>query len=114
MVDSGTGYAILPGMELEEAADRLEALGNATRLSIYRLLVRAGADGLAVGVIQRRLDIPASTLSHHLRRLIEVGLVRQERQGATLLCQASYPAMDDLVEYLTAECCLDARGADAA
>ena len=101
-------------MDLEQAARRLEALGSATRLAIYRLLVRAGPDGLPVGVVQRTLDIPSSTLSHHLRRLIEVGLVRQERHGATLLCRASYPAMDDLVDFLTAECCLDARGADAA
>jgi len=114
MVDSGAEGAILPAMEIEEAARRLEALGNATRLGIYRLLVRAGPEGLPVGVIQRKLDVPASTLSHHLRRLIEVGLVRQERHGATLLCRASYPAMDDLVDFLTAECCLDARGADAA
>jgi DNA-binding transcriptional ArsR family regulator len=101
-------------MDLEQAARRLEALGSATRLAIYRLLVRAGPDGLPVGVVQRTLDIPSSTLSHHLRRLIEVGLVRQERHGATLLCRANYPAMDDLVAYLTAECCLDARGANAA
>jgi DNA-binding transcriptional ArsR family regulator len=103
-------------MELEEAARRLEALGNVTRLAIYRLLVRAGPEGLAVGVVQKGLAVPASTLSHHLRRLIEVGLVTQERRGVTLLCRASYPVMDDLVGFLTAECCLGARDtkADAA
>jgi DNA-binding transcriptional ArsR family regulator len=101
-------------MELQQAAARLEALGNATRLAIYRLLMRAGPQGMAVGVIQQDLGIPGSTLSHHLRRLIEVGLVTQERQGAMLLCRASYPAMDDLVAFLTAECCLGATSADAA
>lgn len=98
-------------MDLEQAAGRLEALGNTTRLAIYRLLVRAGPKGMPVGVVQRDLAIPASTLSHHLRRLIAVGLVSQERQGATLLCRASYPAMDDLVAFLTAECCIDATEA---
>jgi DNA-binding transcriptional ArsR family regulator len=101
-------------MELQQAAARLEALGNATRLAIYRLLVRAGPQGMTVGVIQQDLGIPGSTLSHHLRRLIEVGLVTQERHGAMLLCRASYPAMDDLVAFLTAECCLGATAADAA
>ncbi|MEM7021049.1 MAG: metalloregulator ArsR/SmtB family transcription factor [Pseudomonadota bacterium] len=96
-------------MELQDAAQRMEALGNATRLAAYHLLVRAGPDGLAVGVVQQKLKIPASTLSHHLRRLIEVGLVSQERRGATLLCHANYPAMDSLVGFLTSECCLDAN-----
>ena len=105
---------MLPAMELQQAARRLEALGNATRLAVYRLLVRAGPEGMAVGVIQQDLAIPGSTLSHHLRRLIEVGLVSQERQGAMLLCRACYPAMDDLVGFLTAECCLDATKSDAA
>ncbi|TIN66689.1 MAG: helix-turn-helix transcriptional regulator, partial [Mesorhizobium sp.] len=53
-------------MKLEKAAVQLEALGNPTRLQLYRILVRAGDDGLAVGSVQEKLDIPSSTLSHHL------------------------------------------------
>ncbi len=79
-------------MKLEEAASQLEALGNPTRLNIYRILVRAGETGLPVGHIQTRLDVPASTLSHHCKRLIDVGLVTQERQATTLICRANYPA----------------------
>ena len=73
---------------IEDAAARLEALGNPTRLAVFRLLVRAGEDGLAVGQLQKRLKIAGSTLSHHLRALITVDLVSQERQGTTLTCRA--------------------------
>lgn len=95
-------------MKVEEAAGQLEALGNPTRLRVYRLLVRAGDAGLAVGRIQRKLGMPGSTLSHHLRRLLSVGLVTQERQVTTLICRANYPAMDALVGFLVNECCADA------
>lgn len=93
---------------IEEAARRLEALGNPTRLAVFRLLVRAGEAGLAVGQLQKRLKLPGSTLSHHLRALIAVGLVSQERQGTTLMCRADYRAMRGLVSFLVDECCADA------
>jgi DNA-binding transcriptional ArsR family regulator len=95
-------------MKLEEAAGQLEALGNTTRLQIYRTLVRAGDNGLAVGRLQDKLDIAASTLSHHIRKLVEVGLVTQERQVTTLICRANYPTMTALLGYLADECCMDA------
>lgn len=94
-------------MKLEKAASQLEALGNPTRLQLYRTLVRAGEEGLSVGRIQEKLDIPASTLSHHLRRLLDTGLVSQERQATTLICRARYPAMQSLIGYLADECCAD-------
>lgn len=94
-------------MELEKAASQLEALGNPTRLQLYRALVRAGTEGLPVGRIQEKLGIPASTLSHHLKRLVDTGLVSQERQATTLLCRARYPAMQSLIFYLADECCAD-------
>ena len=97
-------------MDLNHAARCLEKLGNPTRLEIFRLLVRAGADGLAVGELQAHLDIPASTLSHHVAQLVNVGLVTQEREGRVLRCQPNYGLMDSLVSYLTEECC---RGVDA-
>lgn len=87
-------------MELELAARQLEALGNLTRLKVFRTLVRAGHDGLPVGALQQRVDVPASTLSHHLRRLIHTGLVVQERQATTLICRAAYPAMNALIDFL--------------
>ena len=101
-------------MDLQKTADRLEALGNATRLGIYRLLVRAGDDGLAVGEVQSRTGIPRSTLSHHLHRLTAVGLVTQERRATTLICRASYPVMNETLSFLVSECCADARENDDA
>ena len=95
-------------MKLETAADQLEALGNPTRLRVYRILVRAGREGLPVGRLQAKIGIAASTLSHHLKRLIEAGLVTQERQATTLICRAHYPAMNALIGFLADECCADA------
>ena len=94
-------------MKLDDAAARLEALGNPTRLKIYRALVRAGAEGLAVGRLQSKLDAAASTLSHHLKALMVVGLVTQERDGTTLVCHANYDIMRDLLGYMVEECCAD-------
>ena len=97
-------------MKLEKAAKQLEALGSPTRLQVYRTLVRAGDAGLPVGRLQEKLGIAAaSTLSHHLHRLILTGLVTQERQVTTLICRANYPAMNGLVGFLVDECCVDAE-----
>ena len=81
-------------MTLDETADALNALGNPTRLSIFRLLVRAGEAGLSVGSVQAELAIPGSTLTHHLKHLLSVGLIHQERHGTTLLCRADFDQMN--------------------
>lgn len=94
-------------MKVEQAAKQLEALGNPTRLQVYRTLVRAGDAGLPVGHLQERIGIAASTLSHHLHRLILPGLVTQERQATTLICRANYPAMGQLLGFLSEECCVE-------
>jgi DNA-binding transcriptional ArsR family regulator len=96
-------------MDIQDAAVRLEALGNPTRLSIYRILMKAGDPGLSVGAIQQRLGLAGSTLSHHLKSLLIVGLIRQDREGTTLICRANYPVMNALVDYLVAECCVDEK-----
>jgi DNA-binding transcriptional ArsR family regulator len=95
-------------MKFEKAAGQLESLGNPTRLRVYRTLVRAGEEGLPVGHLQEKIGIAASTLSHHMRRLVETGLVTQERQATTLICHAHYPSMNALIGYLVDECCADA------
>lgn len=94
-------------MKLDDAAAHLEALGNPTRLRVYRLLVRAGDAGMTVGRLQERLDVAPSTLSHHLKTLVTVGLVTQERDSTTLICRANYPVMHDLVGFLADECCAE-------
>ena len=95
-------------MNIEIAAQQLEALGNTTRLRVYRTLVRAGDQGLPVGSLQQKIGIAASTLSHHVHRLVATGLVTQERQATTLICPANYPTMHGLVGFLVDECCVDA------
>jgi len=96
-------------MREQHAADGLAALGNRTRLRLYRLLVRAGDDGLNVGDLQRLLEVPASTLAHHLAMLARAGLVAQERRGREVVSRADYPAMRALVGYLTEQCCSGVR-----
>lgn len=93
-------------MKLNQAARCLEKLGNPTRLEVFRLLVRAGSEGLPVGEIQDHLEIPASTLSHHIGHLVNVGLVVQERQGRQLICRPDFTLMDGLIGFLTDECCM--------
>jgi DNA-binding transcriptional ArsR family regulator len=97
-----------PVMKLDDAAAHLEALGNPTRLKIYRALVRAGDAGLAVGRLQDKLKIAPSTLSHHIKALVVVGLVNQVRDSTTLVCHANYDVMRGLVAFLVSECCADA------
>ncbi|MFZ2103659.1 MAG: metalloregulator ArsR/SmtB family transcription factor [Oricola sp.] len=97
-------------MDLETASRQLEALGNPARLRIYRALVRAGRGGLVVGRLQQHTGMPGSTLSHHLKRLIDTGLLRQERAGTSLVCHAEYPAMNALLGFLADECCADEGG----
>ena len=95
-------------MDLDALARRLAARGNPTRLAAFRLLVRAGPQGLATGALSERLGLPPSTLTHHLSHLLKVGLVRQERQGTTLLCIADFDGIDAVVAALKTECCADA------
>ena len=94
-------------MKLDDAAARLEALGNPTRLKVYRTLVKAGDNGMSVGRLQARLDIAASTLSHHLKTMLIVGLIAQERQSTTLICRANYDVMRGLIDFLVDECCAE-------
>ncbi|MGB5736827.1 MAG: metalloregulator ArsR/SmtB family transcription factor [Thiohalocapsa sp.] len=96
------------GMSVPELAARLEALGHETRLTIFRLLVRAGGEGMSVGAVQHHTELAASTLSHHLHKLISVGLVSQRREGRTLYCCPEYPMLDEVLQFLRAECCVDA------
>ena len=94
-------------MTIDDIAARLEALGHPTRLRIFRTLVRVGDPGLPVGQLQERIEIAPSTLSHHLAKLLTVGLVEQERRGTTLICRANFDAMRALVGSLADECCIE-------
>ena len=92
-------------MKHEIIAARLQELGHSTRLNIFRRLIKAAPHGLSVGDLQRKLDVPASTLSHHLTRLRTVGLITQHRSGAQLTCQPQIKALIEVIDYLQEECC---------
>ena len=92
-------------MNRKLAAQCLAQLGNPTRLDIYRLLVRAGPDGMNIGDIQARLGVPASTLAFHLGGLVGVGLVSQEKNGREVICRTKYRQLDSVMEFLREECC---------
>ena len=98
-------YSVAMKLDYDSAASLLSQLGNITRLKIVRELVRAGDAGLPVGGIRNTLNIPNSTLSHHLSHLRSVGLVRQEREGTILRCFVNYDHINGIVSFLTEECC---------
>ena len=107
MVDRSRSKVYFSVMKLEKAAKQLEALGNPTRLAIYRDLIQVGHKGSAVGEIRKKLDIPASTLSHHIAKLVHAGLVTQERDSRSLYCKADFPNMDALMTFLVNNCCAE-------
>ena len=86
-------------------ARALAALGHDARLSIFRLLVKAGHDGLRVGEIGDHLGIAPSTLAHHLSALVDAGLVVQDKQGREVFNRADFDALHRLVGFLTSHCC---------
>ena len=92
-------------METSEVVSVLGALAQETRLDIYRLLVRAGPEGLAAGEIARRLEVPAPTLSFHLRTLTQAGLLSVRRVGRSLLYAPDFPAFQRVLQFLTDDCC---------
>ena len=96
-------------MNLDIIAKALKELGHPTRLSIYRSVVRAGYQGIAVGGLQEKLDIPGSTLSHHISSLVSAGLISQRRESRTLYCIAEYEKLQAVIGFLQDECCSDAE-----
>lgn len=92
-------------MEMNSAIDRLSALAQEGRLAAFRLLVRAGPDGMAAGDIARALSVPANTLSAQLTVLGNAGLVTNRRDGRSIIYAAHYDAMSDLLVYLMEDCC---------
>ena len=98
-------------MEDQFAVEALSALAHQSRLAVFRLLVPEGPDGLAAGVIGKRLGIPANALSFHLTRLRYAGLVSVRRNGQQMIYAAAYDGMQRLMGFLTENCCqMDAQG----
>jgi DNA-binding transcriptional ArsR family regulator len=91
--------------KLDRHAEELGALGHPVRLAILRFVVQAGDDGAPAGDIQARVDLPASTLSHHLKRLLDAGLLSSRPQGTFHYYTAEYHALRTLTDYLWEDCC---------
>ncbi|WP_375749937.1 ArsR/SmtB family transcription factor [Vibrio sp. HN007] len=94
-------------MDIENVAKALKELGHTTRLCIFKTVVKAGYQGIAVGRIQETLGIPNSTLSHHISGLVSANLITQRREGRTLYCVAEYQCLEQVIGYLQDECCAD-------
>nr|WP_295379157.1 metalloregulator ArsR/SmtB family transcription factor [Pseudoxanthomonas sp.] len=92
-------------METKDAIVALTALGHASRLAAYRLLVEAGPAGRMAGEIAEALAIPNATLSFHLKELVLAGLAESENRGRNVCYRANFEAMNGLVAYLTHNCC---------
>ena len=92
-------------MDQHRAIAALGALAQETRLARFRLLVACGPEGLPAGVIAERLGVAPSSLSFHLQQLVHAGLITQRRLGRQLIYAAEYQAMNQLLVYLTENCC---------
>lgn len=92
-------------MKVKNAVAALAALAQESRLSIFRLLVQAGKEGMAAGKLGEKLDIPPATLSFHLKGLLHAGLVKSRTEGRFVIYSANYAEMDRLLAYLTEHCC---------
>lgn len=92
-------------MKIELAVEALAALAQETRLSIFRLLVQVGKEGVAAGVLGEKLGIPPATLSFHLKTLTHAKLVKSRTEGRFVIYTANYTEMDKLIAYLTEHCC---------
>ena len=100
-------------LDLEIAASSFAALGSEQRLTVLRVLVRAGPAGLSIGALGTRSGVTGSTLTHHMKILSSAGLVSQTRQGRSIICAAvAYDQLHNLADFLVNACCADASEAE--
>ncbi len=96
--------------KLGRHAEQLGALGSPVRLAVLRFVVQAGPEGAPAGDIQTHVDLPASTLSHHLKRLVDAGVMRSRTEGTFHYYTADYEALRGLTDYLWEDCCKRGKG----
>jgi len=94
-------------MDIDIIAKAFKELGHPTRLVIFKRLVKSGFQGVAVGAVQEELNIPGSTLSHHISSLASAGLIKQRREGRILYCVVEYARLLDVINFLQHDCCTD-------
>ena len=92
-------------MKIGLAVEALAALAQESRLSVFRLLVQAGKEGVAAGALGEKLGIPPATLSFHLKTLTHSRLVKSRTEGRFVIYSANFSEMDKLIAYLTEHCC---------
>lgn len=92
-------------MDTLQAAELLAALGHESRLTIFRLLVEAGSEGIFVGTIGEATEMAPATLSFHLAHLSRVGLIKGQRESRFIRYSTNYGTMDELIIFLTSNCC---------
>ena len=92
-------------MTEQEVVRSLAALAQQSRLQIFRQLVVAGAEGMTPTRLSEALSLPSTALSFHLKELTNANLITQERDGRNLIYRAAFSAMNDLLSYMTANCC---------
>jgi ArsR family transcriptional regulator len=97
--------------KLDRHAEELGALGHPVRLEILRFVVQAGDRGIAAGDIQSHVDLPASTLSHHLKRLVDAGLLNSRSEGTFNYYAADYRALRAMTDYVWEDCCKRGKSA---
>ncbi len=95
-------------MEISKSVGSFEALAHETRLGVLRMLIPAGMNGLAAGDVSTRLDLPPNSLSFHLGRLVNAGLIVSRRSGRNLFYAVDYARIDRLVRFLVDDCCANA------
>jgi len=94
-------------MTIEIIAKALKELGHPTRLTIFKKLVQTGRQGTSVGSLQQALEVPGSTLSHHISSLVSADLIIQRREGRTLFCVVNYKKLEDVIAFFQDDCCID-------
>ncbi|MGE6493914.1 ArsR/SmtB family transcription factor [Cupriavidus metallidurans] len=92
-------------METDNALEALAALAHSIRLAVFRLLVQAGPEGLPAGRIAELMEMPASSLSFHLKELHRAGLLASRQEGRSIIYMAQFETMNALLGYLTENCC---------
>lgn len=97
-------------MDKTAAIRMFESLASGIRLDVYRLLVRQGEEGMVAGAIAAALDLPATTLSFHLKAMTHAGMVTVAQEGRYLRYRANLPQMLDMIDFLTEECCAGQPG----
>lgn len=102
-------HHITSEMTIEDAAQAFAALGSEQRLSVLRTLVRAGPEGLSIGELGQRTGISGSTLTHHIKFLSQAKLLKQVKQGRSIICTAvAYDMAEQLSQFVLQNCCADA------